>query len=140
MFPVMHSASSSTSTHRITDEGKGIVLSHTAKDELKRLAEEMGGEAGDRLLSTELAKLIQTTQEIVCIPPRVAFSFRPDIGQAWWDSAVQHHWRVPASAMTPPAPSSTGMPRTNPSALQVPARVGGDPCCRGTDSVWVPRV
>ena len=83
MFPVMHSASSSTRTHRVTDEGKGIVLSHTAKDELKRLAEEMGGEAGDRLLGSELAKLIQTTQEIVCIPPRVAFSFRPDIGQAW---------------------------------------------------------
>ena len=70
-------------SHRLTDEGKGIVLSHTAKDELKRLADEMGGEAGDRLLGSELAKLIQTTQEIVCIPPRVAFSFRPDIGQAW---------------------------------------------------------
>lgn len=59
------------------------MLPHTAKDELKRLAEELGGNAGNCLLNSSLAKLIQTTQEIVCIPPRVAFSFRPDIGQAW---------------------------------------------------------
>jgi sucrose synthase len=62
---------------------KGIVLPHKAKDELKKIADE-AGEAGDQLLSSDLAKLIGTTQEIVSIPPLVAFSFRPDIGVAWY--------------------------------------------------------
>jgi len=59
------------------------VLAHTPRDELKQIAKEAGGEKGDRLLDSELAKLIQTTQEVVSIPPLVAFSFRPDIGEAW---------------------------------------------------------
>ena len=51
------------------------------KDELKKIADGADEAVGKRLMGSELARLISTTQEIVCVPPKLAFSFRPNIGE-----------------------------------------------------------
>jgi sucrose synthase len=61
-----------------SDDGTGILLPHVAMNEMKAISDD---NLECDFMASELGRVIQTSQEIVVVPPLIAFASRPSVAE-----------------------------------------------------------
>lgn len=69
--------------HSLVARGKGTVQRHVVKDLLQETIDNAPQAVAEAMRGSPLAQLIANTQDIVVVPPHIAFQFRPTIGERW---------------------------------------------------------